>query len=55
MWELSAIDMPYKPYTYSDYIREIYDAGASVQLICWRLKIKPETVVEWVDKSVHRR
>ena len=53
--ETAGHNMPYKPYTYSDYIREMYDAGASVQLICWRLKIKPETVVEWVDKSVHRR
>jgi len=55
MWQLSAIDMPYKPYTYADFIRELYDAGASVRMICWRLKIKEETVLRWVDDSVDRR
>ena len=52
---MPALTMPYKPYTYSDFIREMYDAGASVRSICWRLKIKPETVEKWVDESVHRR
>jgi len=45
----------YKPYTYSDYIRELYDHGISVESICWNLKIKPETVEKWVDSSVTRR
>jgi len=47
--------MSYKPYTYSDFVREMYDAGASVESLCWRLKIKEETVLRWVDKSIHRR
>jgi hypothetical protein len=55
MQRLSFVDMPYKPYLYSDLIRELYDAGLSVGMICWRFKIKEETVLRWVDKSVHRR
>ena len=39
--------MRYEPYRYSDYIRTLYNQGVSIKLICFRLKIKEETVREW--------
>ena len=36
-------------YTISDYVRELHAAGVEPRMICWRLKLKPETVEKWLD------
>jgi hypothetical protein len=36
-------------YTISDYVRELHADGVEPRMICWRLKLKPETVEKWLD------
>ena len=43
--------MAYKSYRYSDFVRSLYNQGVSIKLICFRLKIKEETVREWCGIS----
>jgi len=43
--------MPYEAYTISDYVRELAREGVEPRMICWRLKLKPETVARWVAED----
>ncbi len=36
-------------YTISDHVRELHANGVEPRTICWRLKLKPETVEKWLD------
>jgi len=38
-------------YTISDYVRELAADGVEPRMICWRLKLKPETVARWISES----
>ena len=38
-------------YTISDYVRELHADGVEPRMICWRLKLKPETVEKWLDSG----
>ena len=41
----------YEPYTISDYVRELARGGVEPRMICWRLKLKEETVLRWVAED----
>ena len=38
------------PYTISDYVRELAREGVEPRMICWRLKLKEETVARWLSE-----
>ena len=42
---------PVEPFTISDHVRNLHDAGASVKMICQVLKLRRETIERWIKAS----
>jgi hypothetical protein len=42
---------PVEPFTISDHVRNLHDAGASVEMICQVLKLRRETIERWIKAS----
>tara|TARA_B100001964_G_scaffold241673_1_gene314613 strand:+ start:728 stop:922 length:195 start_codon:yes stop_codon:yes gene_type:complete len=49
---LDAFDYPpVKPFTISDHVREMHDGGVGIEQICWRLKLRRETIERWIGNT----
>jgi len=47
---LDSLDYPpVEPFTISDHVRNIHEAGVSVKMICQTLDLRQETVERWVS------
>lgn len=43
---------PVEPFTISDHVRNIHEAGVSVKMICQILDLRQETVERWIVDDV---
>lgn len=41
----------FKAWTIADHIREMHAWGVSPEMIAWRMKMKMETILRWLDND----
>lgn len=41
----------YRAWTISDHVREMHEGGTRIDLICFALNLRPETVERWISQK----